>query len=205
MTSYVLVGVPMYRRNMLPPSLGSKWVGRECSQMEACPTDNFYHSSHFNPEKVVACFSEIFVNITWRLQPEYSMLWKQMLCIVHIDNSCYKSLTQRHWERLPTFSVIHIISFTPLCKRNSVTWVAIYTWNHDESVPHFIIRREWGWGGTLQTQKFYTDFRAQLNVPTLLSLCSHKKKSIMQKGDGHKNNNDDDDWPPPTPLPSILW
>jgi hypothetical protein len=126
MTSYVLVSVPMYWRNMLPPSLGSKWVGREFSKMEACSTDNFYHSNHFNPEKMVACFSEIFVNITRRLQPEYSLLWKQMLCVGHIDNSCYKSLTQRHWERLPTFSVIHFILFSPLCKRNSVTWVAIW-------------------------------------------------------------------------------
>jgi hypothetical protein len=121
MTLYVLVGVPMYWRNMLPPSLGSKWVGRECSQMEACPTDNFYHSNHFNPEKMAACFSKIFVNITWRLQPEYTLLCKQMLCMGHNDNSCYKSLTQRHWERLSTFSVMHIISFPPLCKRNSVT------------------------------------------------------------------------------------
>ena len=123
MTSYTPIGVLMYQRNMLPPSSGSKWVGRECSQMEACPTDNFYHSNHFNPENVAAYFSEIlvFVNITWGLQPEYSLLWKQMLYVVHIDNSCYKLLTQRHWERLPTFSVMHIISFSPLCERNSVT------------------------------------------------------------------------------------
>jgi len=73
--------------------------------MDACPADNFYHSKHFNPENVTACFSEIFVNITWRLQPEYSLLWKWLRCVGHIDNSCYKSLTQRHWERLPTFSV----------------------------------------------------------------------------------------------------
>ena len=85
-TSYILVGVSMYQRNMLPPSSGSEWVGRECSQMETCPTDNFYHSNHFNPRNMTACFSEIFVNITWGLQPEYSLLWKQMLCVGHVVN-----------------------------------------------------------------------------------------------------------------------
>jgi len=81
MTSYILVGVSMYQRNMLPPSSGLEWVGWECSQMEACSTDNFYHSRHFNSENVAACFSEIFVNITWRLKSEYSLLWKWLLCV----------------------------------------------------------------------------------------------------------------------------
>jgi hypothetical protein len=121
MTSYVVLGVPTYWRNMLPPSPGSKWVRSECSQMEACTTDNFYHFGCFNHENLAACFPEIFVKITWRLKPEYSLLWKLLLCVGHIDNNCYKSLTQRHWERLPTFSVKHIISFLPFCKRNSVT------------------------------------------------------------------------------------